>query len=89
MFLTVFTLGNWLSGWFDTIFKGWHIWWNNYLGTTLLAALGWAAIESVLALIQIALPYILPFYIILYVLEDWGYIARISWQDGGRQYLHF
>jgi ferrous iron transport protein B len=39
---------------------------------------GWTAIESILALVQIALPYILPFYIMLYILEDWGYIARIS-----------
>jgi ferrous iron transport protein B len=78
MFLTVFSFGNWLSGWLDTIFKDWHSWWNNNLGLTYLAVLGWSAIESVLALVQIALPYILPFYIILYVLEDWGYISRIS-----------
>ena len=43
-----------------------------------MLSLGWSAIESVLALVQIAFPYILPFYIILYLLEDWGYIARIS-----------
>ncbi len=48
------------------------------LGPHFVAALGWSAIESVLALIQIALPYILPFYVLLYILEDWGYIARIS-----------
>jgi ferrous iron transport protein B len=78
MFLTVFSFGNWLSGWFDTIFKDWHGWWNTNMGITFLAALGWSAIEGVLALIQIALPYILPFYIILYLLEDWGYISRIS-----------
>ena len=78
MFFTVFSFGNWLSGWFETIFKDWHSWWNNIIGTTFFSALGWSAIESVLALIQIAFPYILPFYIILYVLEDWGYIARIS-----------
>ena len=78
MFFTVFSFGNWLSGWFETIFKNWHSWWNNNIGTAFFSALGWSAIESVLALIQIAFPYILPFYIILYVLEDWGYIARIS-----------
>lgn len=78
MFLTVFSIGNWLSGWFDLVFKNWHDWWNINFGVTVLAALGWAAMESVLAMIQIALPYILPFYIILYLLEDWGYIARIS-----------
>jgi ferrous iron transport protein B len=78
MFLTVFTFGNWLSGKFDTLFTGLHNWWNIIIGESPLALLGWAAVESVLALVQIALPYIMPFYIILYVLEDWGYIARIS-----------
>ncbi|MBN1416150.1 MAG: ferrous iron transport protein B [Bacteroidales bacterium] len=78
MFLTVFSFGNWLSDLFDALFINWHAWWNNTVGTTFVASLGWAAVESVLALIQIALPYILPFYIILYVLEDWGYISRIS-----------
>jgi ferrous iron transport protein B len=78
MFMTVFGFGNWLSGRFDILFSNWHIWWNSTIGTTYPAALGWAGIESILALVQIALPYILPFYIILYFLEGWGYIARIS-----------
>jgi ferrous iron transport protein B len=78
MFFTVFSFGNWLSGWLDTIFKDWHGWWINHIGITFFAGLGWAAIESVLALVQIAFPYILPFYIVLYTLEDWGYISRIS-----------
>lgn len=78
MFVTVFSFGNWLSTWLDSIFINWHTWWNANVGITILAALGWAAIESVLALVQIAMPYILPFYIFLYILEDWGYIARIS-----------
>ncbi|MCU0473139.1 MAG: ferrous iron transport protein B [Bacteroidales bacterium] len=78
MFLTVFSFGNWFSGRMEMIFKDWHGWWSTNVGVSFLAALGWAAIESVLALVQIAFPYILPFYIILYILEDWGYIARIS-----------
>lgn len=78
MFLTVFGFGNWFSGRLETLFKNWHDWWNTHIGISFLASLGWAAIESVLALVQIALPYILPFYIILYILEGWGYIARIS-----------
>jgi ferrous iron transport protein B len=78
MFLTVFSFGNWFSGMLDTEFKNWHTWWNNIVGTSFLPSLSWSAIESVLALVQIAFPYILPFYIILYILEDWGYIARIS-----------
>ncbi len=78
MFFTVFTFGNWLSGLFDTLFAQFHDWWNTAVGVSSLASLGWAAVESVLALVQIAFPYILPFYVMLYVLEDWGYIARIS-----------
>lgn len=78
MFLTVFSFGNWFSEWLDSVFTGWHDWWNTAVGTSFWAALGWSAVESVLALIQIAFPYILPFYILLYLLEDWGYIARIS-----------
>ncbi len=78
MFFTVFKLGDWLSGLLDNLFRDWHSWWNLHVGTTFLASLGWAAVESVLALVQIAFPYILPFYILLYILEGWGYIARIS-----------
>jgi len=78
MFFFVFSFGNWLSSVLEPVFRGWHELWNESVGTSFLSALGWSAIEGVLALIQIALPYILPFYIILYVLEDWGYIARIS-----------
>ena len=78
MFLTVFSFGNWLSEWLDSVFTEWHGWWNGAVGTSFWAALGWSAVESVLALVQIAFPYILPFYVLLYLLEDWGYIARIS-----------
>lgn len=78
MFFTVFQIGNWLSGRFEAFFTEWHDWWVSSFGSTFLPALGWAAVESVLALVQIAFPYILPFYIILYILEDWGYISRIS-----------
>ena len=78
MFFSVFSFGNWLSSNLDQLFQNWHAWWNNSLGVTFIAALGWSAIEGVLALVQIALPYILPFYIFLYILEEWGYMARIS-----------
>jgi len=78
MFFSVFSFGNWLSTVLDSITGNWHEWWINSAGTTFIASLAWSAIEGILALIQIALPYILPFYIILYFLEDWGYISRIS-----------
>ncbi len=78
MFFLVFSFGNWSSSRLDLVFREWHDRWINSFGTSFIVSLGWAAIESVLALIQIALPYILPFYILLYILEDWGYISRIS-----------
>jgi len=78
MFLFVFSFGNWSSSRLDLVFHKWHDRWINSFGNAFIFSLVWAAIESVLALIQIALPYILPFYIILYILEDWGYISRIS-----------
>jgi len=78
MFFMVFSFGNWFSGWLEPFFTGWHDWWNLNVGSSFWPALGWSAVESVLALVQIAFPYILPFYILLYLLEDWGYIARIS-----------
>jgi len=78
MFLTVFGFGNWLSSRFDILFGSLHSWWNEAFGISFASSLGWSAVESVLALVQIALPYILPFYVLLYILEDWGYIARIS-----------
>ena len=78
MFLTVFGFGNWLSSILDNLFGSWRDWWNGSLGESFASSLGWAAVESVLALTQIAFPYILPFYILLYILEGWGYIARIS-----------
>lgn len=78
MFLSVFLIGNWVSARLDLLFADFHKWWTDLTGNAVYARLGWAAIESVLALIQIAIPYILPFYIMLYILEDWGYISRIS-----------
>jgi len=78
MFLAVFKFGDWFSSVFEEIFSGWQEGFENIFGTSLLASLGWSAIESTFALIEIALPYILPFYIILYLLEDWGYLARVA-----------
>ena len=78
VFLSVFRFGNWLSYLLEKIFSGWQIWYEGMFGVSVWASLGWSAIESTLALVQIALPYIFPFYLLLYFLEDWGYLARIA-----------
>ena len=78
MFLTIFKFGNWFSSVLEEITFGWQIGWENIFGTSILASFGWTALKSVISLIEIALPYIIPFYLILYLLEDWGYLARVA-----------
>jgi len=52
---------------------------SSLFGTEIVGKLVWGGvIEGVIAAITIALPYIVPFYIILYFLEDSGYLSRIA-----------
>ncbi|MBU1299454.1 MAG: ferrous iron transport protein B [Bacteroidetes bacterium] len=78
MFLVIFKFGDWLSGLLEIIFANLQSWFETISGISVLASLFLAVLKSVLALIQIALPYILPFYLILFLLEDWGYLARVA-----------
>jgi len=78
VFLTIFLFGNWLSSLLAGIFSGWQIGFQSIFGSSLLSSLVWAGMESVFSLIGIALPYILPFYLLLFILEDWGYLARVA-----------
>jgi len=78
MFLSVFKFGDWLSSVLENIFASWPEAWEEVFGSSLLSSLAWAAAESLVALTEIALPYILPFYFILFLLEDCGYLARIA-----------
>ncbi len=78
VFLAIFRFGNWFSSLLETIFSGWQIGFQNIFGFSFLSSLVWSGVESVFALIGIVLPYILPFYILLFLLEDWGYLARIA-----------
>ncbi len=43
-----------------------------------MSELGWAAVESFIALLGIVIPYIAPLYFLLFLLENWGYLARVS-----------
>ncbi len=78
VFLTIFLFGNWLSSLLAGMFSGWQIGFQSIFGGSLLSSLIWAGMESVFSLIGIALPYILPFYLLLFILEDWGYLARVA-----------
>ena len=78
IFYIIFTFGGWASSLLENITSGWQLAWEQLIGISILSSLFWSAIESTLALIGIALPYIIPFYLILFLLEDFGYLARIA-----------
>ena len=78
MFFSIFKFGDWFSSLLADFSSGWEGRWEVVFGNSMPASLGWSAIESAIALIEIALPYIIPFYLILFLLEDWGYLARVA-----------
>ncbi len=78
VFLAIFQFGNWFSVWLEHPFNYFIDIISPFLGQSLLSVIIIAALRSVLALIQLALPYILPFYLVLNFLEAWGYLARVA-----------
>jgi len=78
MFVSVFKFGNLLSSLLENLTSNWQESWQVLFGTSIWSSLGWSTIESTLALINLALPYIIPFYFFLFFLEDWGYLARVA-----------
>ncbi|MHA1145466.1 MAG: ferrous iron transport protein B [Candidatus Helarchaeota archaeon] len=90
-FLTIFMLGDVISSIFDDyIFVGIQPTIEFLTASAISAApsftvpftvtgdLIWAAIEGLLGGITIVLPYVVPFFIILAILEDSGYLTRIA-----------
>ncbi|MFA5777454.1 MAG: ferrous iron transport protein B, partial [Parcubacteria group bacterium] len=78
VFISIFQFGDHLSFWLEEISSGWQFGFQNIFGTSFLSLLAWSGIESAVALIGIVLPYIFPFYLFLFILEDWGYLARVA-----------
>ena len=78
MFMIILKFGNWLSSLLEIASVSLQTWWETVFGISFIASLIFAALESILALFQIVLPYILPFYLLLFFLEDAGYLARVS-----------
>lgn len=79
VFFTVFKFGDSFSGllieYFDTLDPAAQ----NFLGTGAIYQLFWeGGFKGLVAGITIALPYIVPFYLLLEILEDSGYLARIA-----------
>jgi ferrous iron transport protein B len=78
MFILVFTFGGWFSALLSDFFYGWQPSFQAIFGVGIASALTWSVIEGVVAGITVALPYIIPFYIILDILENSGYLSRIA-----------
>ena len=78
IFYLIFTFGNYTSDLLNNILYGYKPLFTDLFGSGFLGTIVWGAIEGVIAGTTIALPYIVPFYIILYLLEDSGYLSRIA-----------
>jgi len=79
VFIAIFTFGDFTSALLGNFFFGLKPTFDSVLGTGIIGELVWGgAIEGIVGGITIALPYILPFYFILYLFEDSGYLSRIA-----------
>jgi len=77
-FYTVFIFGGYISELLSDVLYSFKPIINDVFRDGAARSLIWSIIEGVIAGVTIALPYIAPFYIILYILEDSGYLARIA-----------
>jgi ferrous iron transport protein B len=79
IFEFIFTFGNFMSQLLSNLFYSLEPSVEAFLGTGLLKNLVWGGIaEGIIASVTVALPYIAPFYFILHILEDSGYMSRIA-----------
>ena len=79
IFFAVFIFGDFFSGLLSDFFTGWQPIFESVFGPGIIGKLIWGGVmEGIIAGITVALPYIAPFYFILYILEDSGYLSRIA-----------
>lgn len=78
VFVFIFQFGSLFSSFLEGLTENWQTGFRNVFGSGLGANLLWSGVESVVALVEIVLPFIFPFYLCLFILEDWGYLARVA-----------
>jgi len=79
IFYSIFTFGDYTSGLLSDLLYGLEPFFASAFGTGIVGNLIWGGVmEGLIAGITIALPYIIPFYVILYFLENSGYLSRIA-----------
>jgi ferrous iron transport protein B len=80
IFYGIFTFGDWLAGVLEIIFAYTEGVYFNLLGVTDTTTFIWkAVVDGFIGGIVVAVPYIGPFYLVLSVLEDSGYLARVAY----------
>jgi ferrous iron transport protein B len=79
MFYSIFTIGDYSAGLLDAIFSELQkIYYSNF-GEGIISNFVWKGfIGGLVAGITVAIPYIVPFYVAMSLLEDSGYLARIA-----------
>jgi len=79
VFYGIFSFGDYASGLLGEAFGALKAAYDAWFGVGPFASFFWFGIvEGIVAGVTIALPYIVPFYVALSVLEDSGYLARIA-----------
>ena len=80
VFYSIFSFGDWLAGVLDTFFGILKEVYFNALGVTTMSSFFWdAVVDGFIGGVVVALPYIGPFYLVLSLLEDSGYLARVAY----------
>ncbi|MGD9131474.1 MAG: ferrous iron transport protein B [Candidatus Bathyarchaeota archaeon] len=79
VFVAIFSFGDFTSALLGDWFFGLKPAFDSVLGTGIVGELVWGGVmEGIVGGITVALPYILPFYFILYLFEDSGYLSRVA-----------
>ena len=79
IFYGIFTFGDYTSTYIGDFLYSFEPLFDQIISDHILREIVWGGlIEAVIAGVTIALPYIVPFYFILYILEDSGYLSRVA-----------
>jgi len=79
IFFSIFTFGDHASSLLSDLFYGLEPIFEGIFGTGIAEKLIWGGVmEGIIGGVTVALPYIVPFYFLLYFLEDSGYLSRIA-----------
>lgn len=80
VFYSIFSFGDWLAGVIDGFFAVINTAYFNVLGVSWTTTFFWnAVVEGFIGGMVVAVPYIGPFYLVLSLLEDSGYLARVAY----------